>query len=68
MKTTDFDNLPDAALVRQTQLLEVIPFSPATLWRKCKAGQFPPPVKLSSRVTAWKVSSIRQWLQSKAAG
>lgn len=53
-----FDNLPAAGYIRQAQLIpHVVPFSSATLWRKCKAGQFPKPVKLSERVTAWRVAS-----------
>ena len=63
---SNFDNLPATGFMRQPQVLEVVPFSSATLWRKCKAGQFPKPVKLSERVTAWKVSSIRDWLNTQA--
>ena len=65
-----FDNLPDTGYIRQWQLIPaVVPFSSATLWRKCKAGNFPKPVKLSERVTAWRVGDIRQFLdaQSKVA-
>lgn len=63
-----FDDLPDAAYVRQSQLIPApVPFSSATLWRKCKAGEFPKPVKLSERVTAWRVADVRQWLTAQAA-
>ena len=50
-----FDELPDSALVRQSQLVRdpkhptrptPLPFSPATFWRKVKDGAFPKPVKL----------------------
>ena len=49
--------------IRQRQLIESksVPFSPSTLWRKVKAGEFPPPVKISSHITAWRVSDIRVW-------
>jgi prophage regulatory protein len=58
-----FDDLPDSAYVRQTQLIpSPIPWSSATLWRKCKRGQFVRPVKLSERVTAWHVGSVRAWI------
>ena len=64
-----FDDLPDTGYVRQAQLIpHVVPFSSATLWRKCKAGEFPAPVKISERITAWNVGSIRKWLQSHSAG
>lgn len=66
LTASNFDNLPATGFVRQPQVLEVVPFSSATLWRKCKAGQFPKPVKLSERVTAWKVGDIRQFLDAQA--
>lgn len=59
--------LPTTGYVRQSQLVpHIIPFSPATLWRKVKAGQFPRPIKLSERVTAWAVEDIRAWMQQQS--
>lgn len=46
----------------------IIPFSGPTLWRKVKTGEFPKPIKLSERVTAWRVEDVRAWLDSKAFG
>lgn len=72
---TTFDQLPDAAYIREAQLVQspkrpgtpaVLPFSSPTLWRKVNAGTFPKPVKLSARVTAWQVGAIRQWLAAQA--
>jgi predicted DNA-binding transcriptional regulator AlpA len=58
--------LPEVGFVRQAQLIPaIIPFSHATLWRKVAAGDFPKPVKLSERVTAWDVRDIRAWLDSR---
>jgi predicted DNA-binding transcriptional regulator AlpA len=65
--------LPVTGYLRQTDLVGdrkrnvrgIIPFSPATLWRKVKAGEFPEPVKLSVGVTAWRVEDIRAWMDSK---
>jgi len=72
-----FDSLPDAAWVRENQLVRSrknpdsaiapLPFSAPTLWRKVKDGTFPKPHKLSARVTAWKVSDVRQWMSAQAA-
>lgn len=64
----NFDDLPATGFARQTQIIpDVVPFSPATLWRKVKTGQFPAPVKLSERVTAWRVGDVREWLTAQAA-
>jgi prophage regulatory protein len=69
-----FDALPDSAHIRQSDLLQSpkcpaapVPFSHSTLWRKVKDGTFPAPVKLSARVTAWQVGTVRAWLESCGA-
>lgn len=69
-----FDALPDSAYVREAQLVQSykrpekhapLPFSGPTLWRKVAAGTFPKPIKLSTRVTAWKVGAIRNWMTAQ---
>lgn len=45
----------------------VVPFSAPTLWRRIKAGEFPAPVKLSNRVTAWRVEDVRGWMNQRKA-
>lgn len=71
-----FDHLPDSALLRETDLVRSpkrpnamapLPFSAATLWRMARAGTFPKPIKLSERVTAWRVGDVRAWMASQAA-
>ena len=67
--TSSFDNLPESGYVRQAQLIpDVVPFSSATLWRRVKLGEFPKPIKLSTRVTAWRVADARAFLQAQCAG
>lgn len=71
-----FDQLPDSAYLREAQLVQSpkrpnstapLPFSAPTLWRKVRAGTFPAPHKLSTRVTAWKVSQVREWMTAQAS-
>ena len=66
-----FDALPDSAFIRESQLVQSpkrpatptpLPFSAPTLWRKVKAGTFPKPIRLSERVTAWNVGTVRAWM------
>lgn len=75
IKPPAFDVLPDSAFIRESQLVydpkrpefpALLPFSAATLWRKVAAGTFPRPIKLSTRVTAWRVAEVRRFLQSPA--
>ncbi len=60
--------LPETGFIRKAQLIPfIIPFSNTTLWRKVKAGEFPAPVKISARVTAWRAEDVRAWMQAQAA-
>ena len=72
-----FDAMADSAFIRLPQLvckpkhpenMALLPFSAPTLWRKVKAGTFPQPLKLSARVTAWRVGDVRAWLQQQTGG
>lgn len=66
--TTSYGELPITDYVRQSQLIPAIfPFSPATLWRKVRSGDFPQPIKLSERITAWRAEDIRAWMESRHA-
>jgi len=59
---------PVVGFVRQAELVPgMVPFSPATLWRKVKSGEFPQPVKLSARVTAWRLEDVHAWMQSRTS-
>uniref|UniRef100_UPI0040488134 helix-turn-helix transcriptional regulator n=1 Tax=Limnohabitans sp. TaxID=1907725 RepID=UPI0040488134 len=71
-----FEHLPDSAFVRESQIVQKskppnaqapLPFSSATLWRRVNDGSFPKPVKLSSRVTAWRVGEIRRFLNNASS-
>ena len=70
-----FDAMPDGGYVREAQLVPSpkrpglpvpLPFSAPTLWRKVREGTFPKPIKLSDRVTAWNVGTVRAWLTAQA--
>ena len=51
--------------VRLRKLIEIVPMSKATIWRKLKDGSFPQPVKLGKRITAWRMDDIAAWLASR---
>ncbi len=63
---TTFDALPDVALIQLRPLMnfKVIPYSATTIWRKCRSGEFPSPIKVSPGITAWRVGDIRNYLNS----
>jgi len=61
--------LPQEGFAREPAVLGHVPFGRSTLWNRVRAGTFPAPVKLSPRITAWRVSDIRRFIaeQGKAA-
>lgn len=70
-------NLPATGFLRLSQIvgnpktnppiLPIIPISKSALWDKVKTGQFPKPVKLGLRVTAWRVEDLRQWIAERGS-
>ena len=56
---------PSYSYIRQKELLQILPFLAATLWRKVKEGSFIRPVKLSDRITAWDRNEVSAWLNAK---
>jgi predicted DNA-binding transcriptional regulator AlpA len=52
--------LPDIGFVRLKTILKIIPICKSTWWNKVKSGEFPQPVKLGERTTAWRVEDIRE--------
>lgn len=74
---TPFDKLPDAAMVRQAQLVQnpnpakreghapLLEISASTFWRMVARGDFPQPLKLGKNITAWRVRDVRAWLAAQ---
>ncbi len=54
----------DDAYVREETVLAMYPVGATTLWQSIKDGRFPKPVKLSPRVNAWRVGTLRAKLAS----
>jgi len=53
--------------LRLPEVRQMVPLSPATIWRKTRAGTFPPAIKISERITAWSRESVEAWLAAKEA-
>ena len=57
--------VPLCGFLRQPQVLALVPVSKSTLWRRVQAGTFPPPLKLSERVTVWRAEEVQAWMQAQ---
>lgn len=44
---------------------ELTTLSRATIERKVRAGDMPPPIYISERRKAWRESAVRQWMLSR---
>ncbi|GAB7024741.1 helix-turn-helix transcriptional regulator [Salidesulfovibrio brasiliensis] len=50
--------LPATGFMRLADVLKFIPVSKTTWWEGVKQGDFPQPVKLGERITAWRAEDI----------
>lgn len=55
--------LPD--LLTRQQVLDIVGFSQATLYRHMAAGTFPRPVMITWRKIGWLESDIEDWIKAK---
>lgn len=63
------EQFPITGFVRLASILAPIgpiPVSKSTWWAGVKSGRFPKPVKLSLRITAWRVEDIRRLIDTLA--
>lgn len=56
--------LPETGYVRLSTILKIIPVSKSTWWAGVKDGRFPKSVKLSPKITAWRVEDIQALINS----
>jgi prophage regulatory protein len=45
----------------------IVPVCRSTWWDGVKAGRYPQPVKLSKRITVWRVEDVREWMSQRNA-
>lgn len=56
--------LPETGYMRLKQILTVFPVSKTTWWEGVKSGRYPKPVKLSAKVTGWRVEDIKKLMDN----
>jgi prophage regulatory protein len=65
MNKKDHTNLPTVGFVRLPTVLSVFPVGRSTWFNGIRDGKYPASVKLSDRISAWKVSDIRALIEKK---
>ena len=61
---SEFENqpttkLPESGYIRLPEILKLLKISKSTWWAGVKSGKYPKPVKIATRISAWKVQDIR---------
>lgn len=54
-------------LVRRPEVEAMTGLPKSTLYDCLQAGTFPPPVKLSARSVAWRLSEVEAWIDSRVS-
>lgn len=60
------NDLPKTGFLRLPAIIAPhgpIPVSKSTWWAGIKTGRYPKPVKLSARISAWRVEDIRAFIE-----
>ena len=53
------------AIMRMDEVVQALQISRTTLWRRVRAGQFPPPLRLGgagSRAIGWRRTDVERWV------
>jgi prophage regulatory protein len=61
----DVTNTPRIRLLPFRKVLDLIPYSRATIYRRVHAGTFPRPVKLGPSRIAWREDEVLAWLDAQ---
>lgn len=59
--------LPETGFIREPTVLAHVGAGRTTVRNWIKEGHFPAPVKLSTRMVAWRAEDLRRWIQQRAA-
>ena len=60
-----FAQLPPQGFVRLPTVLKLIPVGRSTIFEMIARGDFPRPVKLSQRVSAWRCEDVIAFIKSR---
>lgn len=58
---------PSKVLIRLPQVQAIVPYSRSTIYSLVAAGDFPAPVKLGPRASAWVKAEVEAWAENRVA-
>jgi predicted DNA-binding transcriptional regulator AlpA len=63
--TNDLNTPDEDELIREHQLLVLMPVSRSTLHRLIAKGRFPAGAKIAPKIRVWRRSTVLEWLDEK---
>jgi len=51
-------------LLRDVNVAELLSVSRGYIWKLVKSGKLPPPIKLSAKLSIWKLSDVQKYLDN----
>jgi prophage regulatory protein len=54
-------------IIREKELLRLIPYSSMHIWRLEKAGRFPARIHLGPARVGWSLREVEQWIEDRKA-
>ena len=51
--------------IRWKELEKIVPLCRMTVWRMCREGKFPLPIRISTSATAWNLREVEEFLASR---
>lgn len=65
MQRTEQIHCASERLIRVREVAQIIGYSVTSIWRRCKDGSFPLPVRIGPGAVAWRHSEIEAWMNSR---
>ena len=59
--------LPETGFLRIGRVLQIFPVSRATWYSGIASGKYPKPVKLSERISGWRIEDVRALIEQRSA-
>lgn len=65
---TQLPTLPPTGFIKLKTFLSLVPFSKSHLYDGIQKGIYPPPVKISTRSSAWRVEDVLELIKKLSNG
>ena len=56
---------PPLRFIRPKDVLEIVGISRTTLWRLCRSGSFPKPVRITAGRSAFHYEAVQEWMEAR---